>query len=65
MTGMESMESQKTDFPPFPHSMEILRDYHIPTASTAGIFQDGRPSETESKAFGAQGGCNGGSRPKV
>jgi hypothetical protein len=32
---------------------------HIPTTSTAGIFQGARPRETESKAFGFQGGCNG------
>ena len=37
-----------------------LRDYHIPTASTAGIFQGARARETECKAFGHQGGCTNG-----
>jgi hypothetical protein len=37
-----------------------LRDYHIPTASTAGIFQGARAKETECKAFGLQGGCTNG-----
>ena len=37
-----------------------LRDYHIPTASTAGIFQGARARETECKAFGLQGGCTNG-----
>src|SRR5260370_38944544 len=32
---MESMESHKAGFPPFHTLWKSLRDYHIPTASTA------------------------------
>jgi hypothetical protein len=42
---MESIESQK----PAPTLSKSLRDYHNPTASTAGIFQSARARETESK----------------
>jgi hypothetical protein len=62
---VECMENDETVFHPSHTLWKSLRDYHIPTASTVGIFQDARPRETESKAFGLQGGCNGGPRPKV
>jgi FkbM family methyltransferase len=32
----DDMESHKAGLPPFPHSFEPLRDYHISTASTTG-----------------------------
>jgi hypothetical protein len=32
------MESHEAGFPPFPHSLESLRDSHIPTASTTGYM---------------------------
>src|ERR1700722_18193828 len=57
---MESVESQESGFPPFTLFGKSLRDYHIPTASTAGIFQGARARETECKALGLQGGCTNG-----
>jgi hypothetical protein len=50
---------ESNGFPP--HApWKSLRDYPIPTASTAGIFQGARTRETESEVFKPQRGCNGG-----
>jgi hypothetical protein len=51
----KAWKAKKPAFHPSHTLWKSLRDYHIPTASTAGIFQDARPRETESNAFGLQG----------
>jgi hypothetical protein len=49
-------KAKKTAFHPSPTPWKSLRDYQIPTASTAVIFQCAGACETESKAYRPQGG---------
>jgi hypothetical protein len=61
----KAWKAKRAAFHPSHTLWKSLRDYHIPTASTAGISQDAKQRETESNAFGPQRGCNGGLRSKV
>jgi hypothetical protein len=61
----KAWKAKKPAFHPSHTLWKSLRDCHIPTASTAGIFQSAKTRETESKAFRPQGGCNGGPWSKV
>ena len=51
----KAWKAKKPAFYPFHNPWKSLRDYHIPTALTAGMFQGARAPETESKALSLKG----------